>query len=571
QRELREIGVEPKISGESAFKLHATYGFPIDLTEQMANENGLSVDMQKFQLLMDRAREEARAAAKSKQVRIRVSAFGADAVPGPTNDTPKYEGLQGVGTVVCWTIDDAVKRDPPLRSGDVAGLVLDTTCFYSEQGGQVGDAGVIETDTGVFDVQTTQAEGGIVVHSGVVRTGEIREGQTARCRVDATRQDTMKNHTATHMLNWALREVLCSPEERKSPHVQQKGSLVDPEKTRFDFSHSKPVSYDELARVEKLVNERIDARQEVYTQEVEERKARKINTLRAVFGEKYPEIVRVVSIGAGIDEMLADPNNERWLQYPVELCGGTHLKNTGEAERFVLTTEEGVAKGIRRVVGITGESARRAIETGRALLAEVDALTSEHSAPPLTSTVKSQPARPAESLSAALTELQRRVNESVISIALRHELQERIAELQNIAKRQDKQAASDARGAVIDRVAALLTEAQTIAGVTIVVGDVPPAPPDALRSAVDWVRNKTKASAVLIATVADERVTLIAGMSKEAVNRGIKAGDLIKQVSPLVGGKGGGRSDMAQGGGGKPAGVPQAVEAAREWLFSRLS
>ncbi|MHC4696521.1 MAG: DHHA1 domain-containing protein, partial [Planctomycetota bacterium] len=345
-----------------------------------------------------------------------------------------------------------------------------------------------------------------------------------------------------------------------------------PERTRFDLSHNKPVTHDELVRIEKLVNERIEAAQPVHTKEVEEKKAREINTLRAVFGEKYPEVVRVVSIGADIDEMLADPKNEKWMQYPVEFCGGTHLKNTSEAECFVLTTEEGVAKGIRRVVGITGEAARRAVETGKALLAEAEALSTGWKPVPHADPSRGlQSARSQDSLGAALSAFQHKVNEAEISVTVRHDLHERIAELQKIAKKQEKQAASDAGGAVMERAASLLAEAQTIAGVTVVVGDVPAAPPDSLRSAIDWIRNKTDASAVLLATVADDRVTLIAGMSKVVVSRGIKAGDLIKEVALLVGGKGGGRPDMAQGGGNDPTGLPNALDRARVWVAEKLA
>jgi len=425
----------------------------------------------------------------------------------------------------------------------------------------------------------------------------------------------MKNHTSTHIMNWALREVL-------GDHVQQKGSLVDPEKTRFDFSHNKPVSDEELARVEQLCNEQIAADYTVYTKDVDQAKAREINTLRAVFGEKYPDVVRVVSIGVPIgdedgrepDTLLGNPNDPRWMKYSVEFCGGTHLKSSKEAGHFVLTTEEGVAKGIRRVVGVSGDAAAQAESLGAALLSEAKALLDESKATdgpsrdedqnrnrnrdregagristgaqndpePHASACADSPdsaaprgpmptAQEQASLTDQVTDLQKRMNESVIPVRIKHELQGIVAALQKQAKAEDKAAASASADAVMDAVASLLESANTVGGVTVVAGEVPAAKSDALRGAVDWVRNKTAASAVLLAGAEDGKVTLLAGMSKAVVAKGVRAGDLIKEIAPLVGGKGGGRPDMAQGGGGNPEGIPDAVARAKSWLAEKLA
>jgi len=316
------------------------------------------------------------------------------------------------------------------------------------------------------------------------------------------------------------------------------------------------VTDEELARVESLVNEQIAADYEVYTKEVDQKAAREINTLRAVFGEKYPDVVRVVSIGADIDAMLAAPKQPEWMKYSVEFCGGTHLSTSREADRFVLTTEEGVAKGVRRVVGISGQAAKDAVEAGQALLAEATKRRSDGAA---------------EDLSAAIASLQQRLAGAVIPVAVRHEIQGVLAELQKTAKAQQKEAASASGEAVMDRMAAMLGEAAAVGGVTVVVGEVPPADPDTLRGAIDWIRNKTEASAVLLAMAGDGKVTLIAGMSKAVVAQGVKAGDLIKEIAPLVGGRGGGRPDMAQGGGTDPAGIPQALDRAKAWLIEKLA
>ncbi len=538
------------IKGADAFKLHDTYGFPIDLTELMARERGLAVDLGEYERLMNEAREKARAGSMSGTSSMHLSVSGNLTATAPlprTDDSPKYRKAKHHTEILGWVSGGAWSTDGELSPGgdDPVALVLAETCAYAEQGGQIGDRGVIRTESGAFEFETTQRTQDSVVHIGRVTGGSIEAGQEVTLEVDASRSATMQNHTSTHILNWALREVL-------GDHVQQKGSLVDPEKTRFDLSHPKPISDEQLARIEKLCNEQIDAELPVYTQDVEQQKAREISTLRAVFGEKYPDVVRVVSIGAAIDEMLADPGSDKWMKYSVEFCGGTHLQTSSEAKRFVLTTEEGVAKGIRRVVGVSGETALQAEAAGQTLTAELEAIDEAD-------------------LAAGLSSFQKKLSDQVIPIGVRHRLRERMAELQKKAKAQGKQAAAASGGAVMDRIGELLESAQTVSGVTVVVGDVPAAGGDALRGAIDWVRNKTDASAVLLAMASDDKVTLIAGMSKDVVGRGVKAGDLIKEVAPLVGGRGGGRPDMAQGGGTDSAGIPAAIDRGAAWITEKLS
>jgi len=570
-----------KLAGEDAFKLHDTYGFPIDLTELMAEEQGLTIDFGEYQRLMDDARTRARATtvtAHPKWIEF-VRTRGETPFAGYT--TLELSDAYVEGVYVGENLAGALR----MEANQSGGLVLSKTPFYAEQGGQVGDQGVIrcEAEGWTFEVLDTKKVDRTFVHVGRCMQGTIRarnlpqgafaqpndiakypgridglhhEPAPAHLKVYTNRRlPTMKNHTATHLLNWALREVL-------GDHVQQKGSLVDPEKTRFDFSHNKPVSDEELARIESLVNEKIEAGLTVYTKEVDQAKAREINTLRAVFGEKYPDRVRVVSIGAPIgeegvkdaDTLLGNPKDPKWMQYSVEFCGGTHLKNTSEAERFVLTAEEGVAKGIRRVVGVSGDAARAANAAGLAMIGLVNYRTKE----------------PGDDLATWLPVFQGNFNEAVIPLTARHQLRERIAALQETVKKEQKQAASVSGEAAMDAVGKLFESAEAVNGVTIVVGEVPLAGPDALRGAIDWVRNKTEASAVFLVTSSDEKVTLIAGMSKSVVKQGIKAGDLIKVISPIVGGRGGGRPDMAQGGGNDPSAIPQAIERAKAWLSEKL-
>jgi len=555
----------PRISGEDAFKLHDTYGFPIDLTELMAEERGLTVNIGEYERLMDSARERARA----KVVQADDEAYKR-LTPGECDDSPKYEEWRRCfARLVSLARAVAPYESDSAKEGGNVVFSTDRTCFYAEQGGQVSDRGFVRTESGEIHVESIMrhtvrldlSDGPRDVqffsHSGVVASGEIWPGQQCEMSVSPDhRIPTMQNHTSTHILNWALRDVL-------GGHVQQKGSLVDPEKTRFDFSHPKPLSAEELQRIEALVNERIDQALDVDTNNnipVDQQAARRINTLRAVFGEKYPDQVRVVSIGPKVTDLLADPTDARWMQYSVEFCGGTHVKNTSEINCFALTHEESVAKGVRRVVGISGEAARRAEALGAELLAEAESL----------SRIGDRQSTIAN-LAEHLAELQRRLTEAVIPVTVRMRIRDLLADVQKVVKEQEKEAAGASADAVHDQVAKLLEQAETVGGVTLVVGQVPEAGADALRAAIDWVRNKTAASAVVLATAQADNVTLIAGMSREAVARGLKAGDVIKEIAPLVGGKGGGRPDMAQGGGREPSGVPAALERARTMLRERFA
>ncbi|MEK7710817.1 MAG: alanine--tRNA ligase [Planctomycetota bacterium] len=657
---------QPIIPGNVAFRLHDTFGFPIDLTLLMAQERGMGVDVANYERLMEQARERARAG--SNKFDAVASIFDKQEA---TDDSPKYTTLETTAQIIMVATDnDQASAEVSLKVEDDAQILLDRTCFYGEQGGQVGDVGFIEGEGFRFRVHHTLHGGYWVNHFVELVSGEFKYSLggppvVVKARVDRGRRyPTMQNHTATHVLNWALREVL---EIEGGGKVDQKGSLVDPEKTRFDFSHTKPLTDDELDRIEKLCNGRITAKLPVYAANreedfVDQKMAREINTLRAVFGEKYPDKVRVVSIGVPITEedakrakemasslpsrareeadsatplnpplsrgeaietdwLLRDPQNPKWMNYSVEFCGGTHVANTSEIGSFVLTHEEGVAKGVRRVVGISGEKAKQAETLGAELLAAVqrsrfkvqDQNRDSHGAvhpsrdreaegdqggsPKVTAGYEGTKARrhvgrpPLSPLdkgggfdAAGVADFQKRLAEAAIPIRVRREIQTILAEVQKALKEQSKESAAASGEAAMDAVAALLKSAETIGGVTVVVGEVPPAGPEALRGAIDWVRNKTTASAVLLGCVEKApplerggqggvggKVTLIAGMSKAVVDRGIKAGDLIKEICPLVGGKGGGRPDMAQGGGADPGGLESALQRGREWIAGRLA
>ncbi len=624
EQQLRTANVGICISGKDAFKLHDTDGFPIDLTQQMAEECRLTVDIGEYERLMEAARARARASDITiDQVgqQLLMAALADASKHPPGMDARKYDSDLRCKARIRGGAWGFTPPDRSAHAGQTVILHLDRTPFYAEQGGQVADIGEIKAANGVVKIthvsRHVSEHGDAILHHGTVVSGWI-VGLGEECEAIVShehRMPTMQNHTATHLLNWALREALCPPDERVNPHVQQKGSLVDPHKTRFDFSHNKALSEEEIEHIEGFVRMQIAADHIVYAASreedfVDQAAARKVNTLRAVFGEKYPERVRVVSIGAPITEedarqagksdwLLRNPHDAEWMRYSVEFCGGTHVKRTSEIEDFVIVAEEAVAKGVRRVVGVTAQAARDARSLAAALRDRVAALWDA----------------PQAEFHARLTAAQKELADAQLPVLERHKIREQLDQLAEKAKKLEKQKAAASGGAVMDRVAELLALAQqrgdrkeeegnaecrmpnaecqtdgtsaanalsafslqpsafacVLSGITVIIAEVPPASPDALRSAIDWIRQKTDASAVLLACASEGKVTLLSGMSKSAVDRGLKAGDLIKEVTPLVGGKGGGRPDLAQGGGTDPAGLGKALECAQNWLNSRLT
>jgi alanyl-tRNA synthetase len=500
------------ISGKDAFKLHDTYGFPIDLTEQMAVESGLVVDRQGYEQEMEDVQGRQDGAPKKPVI---------TAITGElpkTDDSPKYGRLPLAckATLLGWVKDNAVVRSGRLDKGGDSALVLDRTMFYAEQGGQVGDTGGITTPTGAFHVQDTQKLGDSVLHIGKVVEGHLESGQSATLVV-RDRSDTMRNHTATHLLNWALRKVL-------GDHVEQKGSLVDAEKTRFDFTHDKPLSAKEIAEVEQLVNERIYFAWPVTALTVPLAEARKIEGVRAVFGEKYPDPVRVLLIGV---QKLEDVDEG----VSVEFCGGTHVPHTGQIGFFRIISQEGVAKGVRRVTAVTG---RGAAQTVQVLSAVVDELTGRFNCKP-------------------------------------EELPARVAALQDEVKKLQQQLKKSAAVDLQSSADKLLASATDLNGAKLIIGEMPSGPDEAIRQQVDRLRQKAGSAVVVLGWTTDEgKVQLLAAVTGDLIKKGLHAGKLIGQVAKVVGGGGGGKPDMAQAGGKDPAKLGEALELARKLVREQL-
>ena len=489
-----------EIPGETVFKLYDTYGFPVDLTADIARERGLTLDMAGFDREMDAQRERARAA----------SQFGVDnsaelRIEGCTDFTG-YERMIDRATVT------ALFRDgqPVEQLGDgVAGIViLDHTPFYAESGGQVGDQGVFETATARFQVRDTRKQGSdIHVHLGVMQTGELRVGDEVEARVDENyRRPTMLNHSATHLLHAALRRVL-------GTHVQQKGSLVEPERLRFDFSHFEPVRAEQLTEIERLVNSAIRGNVSVETRIMPVDEALQAGAM-ALFGEKYGHEVRVLSMG----------------DFSVELCGGTHVSRVGDIGLFKIIQETGIASGVRRIEAITGEAAIAHVEQTEKQLQGI-----------------------AELMKGSADDVRNKVSQ----LLDRNRKLEK--ELDRIKAKLASQQGSD-----------LASQAVEIGGIKVLAARLDGAEAKTLRDTVDQLKNRLGAAAVVLATVAGDKVSLVAGVSKDQTGR-IKAGDLVSTVARQVGGRGGGRPDMAQAGGDQPENLDAALASVPDWVRAHLA
>ncbi len=487
------------LDGETAFKLYDTYGFPLDLTADVCRERGVAVDEAGFDASMARQREQARAAGKFK------ASAGLE-YTGPASTFHGYERLafDEARVVALYAEGTAVQS---LAAGQHGVVVLDHTPFYAESGGQVGDSGRLRSAAGaVFEVADTQkVQADVTGHHGELGTGRLAVGDTIVAEVDAVRRArTMRNHSATHLMHKALREVL-------GPHVQQKGSLVDADKTRFDFSHHAALSGEQLRRVEALVNAEILANTPVGAQQMAFDEAVQGGAM-ALFGEKYGDRVRVLDIGSSR-----------------ELCGGTHVARTGDIGLFKIVSEGGVAAGIRRVEAVTGDNALAWVLRIESTLAEA------------ASAVRATPAEvPARVL----------------------QLIEQSRALEKEVTRMKSQLAASQGDDLVAR-------AVDIKGVMVLAASLDAADSRTLRETMDKLKDKLKSAAIVLAATDGAKVSLIAGVTADAISR-VKAGDLVNFVAQQVGGKGGGRPDMAQAGGTEPSKLPQALAGVSDWVAQRL-
>ena len=536
------------ISGDDAFTLYDTYGFPLDLTQVMAEERGMDVDVEGFHELMEQRRAQSRAGAAGDGARASLTDLiqGADAPPGTAfvgydrrtelreDDAPVFVYREEAGVY---------RRAHRAEPGDPVALVVPRTPFYAEAGGQVGDTGVIELAGGRVDVADTIKVGESSFHLGRVSGDPLEVGERARVTlmVDRDRRErVMAHHTTTHLLNKALRDHV-------NPEADQKGSLVDPEKLRFDFSHNAALDADQIERVERHVRDAIEADRKVFAGEAPQEEGRRIEGLRAVFGEKYPPRVRIVSVGVEVERLLADPENEAWRGYSIEFCGGTHLDRTSEAEAFVLTDEEGVAKGVRRVVAVAGEAARAAEREAAPLLERLRAREGEGEAVDL------------DALKREIADVNAALQERTLPLRARHDLQAGVGRLQERVKALEKKRQEQAQAGVVEEAQRIAAEADD----AIVVARIDGADGKALRQAMDVIRKKRPEAPALLGGAANGKVALVAAVPEDWQQAGLKAGDWVKSAAEVVGGGGGGKPDMAQAGGKSPERLDEALEVAR--------
>ncbi len=488
------------IDGETVFKLYDTYGFPLDLTADIARERGLAIDHAGYEAAMEVQRKQSQAAS-----RFGVDLRGGVQIEGRT-DFGGYEGVAGEGKVIALLKDGVAVNS--LAAGESGEVVLDRTPFYAESGGQVGDAGELTGSDGVhFLVEDTQKRGAAHSHLGKLTAGAVRVGDRLTARVDEPRRKAiMANHSATHLLHAALRKVL-------GTHVQQKGSLVAPDRLRFDFSHFQQITPDELQRIERLVNVEIRRNTSAETREMNYDAAVAEGAI-ALFGEKYEKDVRVLRMG----------------DFSMELCGGTHVARTGDIGFFKIVSEGGVAAGVRRIEAITAEGAVDYVEHTDQLVKEV----------------------------AGLVRGSREDVKTKVADAL-----ERIRQLER-ENRELKNKLASGQGTDLS------AGARDIAGVKLVAAQVDGADAGALRNAVDQLKDKLKSAVIVLASVdATNKITLVAGVTADQTGK-VKAGELVGNVAGQVGGKGGGRPDFAQAGGNNPAALGAALASVESFVRAKL-
>ncbi|ENX05168.1 alanyl-tRNA synthetase [Acinetobacter courvalinii] len=488
------------IPGETVFKLYDTYGFPTDLTADIARERNLTIDEAGFEVEMAAQRQRARDAGK-----FAVEYNSIVKVEGETQ-FDGYDATQGQGQIVA-IYKDGVQVDE-INEGDEALIVLNQTPFYAESGGQIGDTGIFKNDTGIFEVQDTKKSGGAFVHQGIVTMGSLKATQSVEATVKADiRAATARNHSATHLLHAALRQIL-------GEHVQQKGSLVASDVLRFDFANDQPVSFEQLQQIERLVNAEVIANTAVSTELLD------IDTAKAkgammLFGEKYGEEVRVLSMGSVIDEK----------NFSIELCGGIHVKRTGDIGLFKITSEGGVAAGVRRIEAVTGTKAVEVVQKAETDIQTINGLLKAQ---------KDQTVEKVEAIVETASSLQKQIEQ----------LNQKLASFQ----------AAD-----------LLDQVKEIAGRQTLITTVQGLDAKSLRNLHDSVKSKLEDAVIILAGVDGDKVSLIASVAKQYAAT-LKAGDIIKHLAQELGGKGGGKPDLAQGGAPLNEKFDQVMAALPAWL-----
>ncbi|KAK4218860.1 alanine--tRNA ligase [Rhypophila decipiens] len=548
-------GGEPKLSGADVWRLYDTFGFPEDLTKLMAEERGLTIDEAEVAVAREKAREASKAVKEAVQTFAKLNVHQIAELEKtfnlPRPDTePKYLKSAVKATVqLVFNGSEFLTTSKELPPKTPLGLLLDKTNFYAESGGQVADTGSIVIDgVAEFKVLDVQEFGGYVVHNGYLEYGEFSQGDEVVCEYDELRRQPIRNnHTGTHILNHSLREVL-------GDEVNQKGSLVDQDKLRFDFSHKSQVTLPEIKKIEDLSNGYIKQNLKTYYKDVDLDLAREIEGVRAVFGETYPNPVRVVSIGVDVDDLLAEPKNPEWRKVSVEFCGGTHVDQTGIIKDLVVVEESGIAKGIRRIVAYTGEGAHQAQRDAQVFSQKLDHIEAQEFSP-----------KKAADIKAAAVEL----DALAVSVLTKEELRAKFAKIQkSVVDEQKKRQKAESKTALDTVTGHFQKETES----KWFVGHLPiSANAKALSDVMQHYKSKDKERSVyLFAGSKDDAVMHAVYVGTHLSSKGVTAEQWTAAVSEVIGGKTGGKEPSRQGAGAEPAKLDEAVAKAEEWLLEKF-
>jgi alanyl-tRNA synthetase len=513
--ERAEESIKKIINGEDAFQLYDTFGFPLDLTELMAKERNLKVDTAKFNELMEAQRQRARAAQKNDSLTAALT----DTELPRTEDVHKYNTNSCQSKVIGWLDDGGFKDQGSIEAGAEVCLILEETCFYAEAGGQVGDCGVIESDNAKFVVEDTAKIANCIIHRGKVVEGSFSPDQNVKAIVSKDRDAIKKNHTATHLLQWALQQVL-------GKTAAQQGSFVGPDYLRFDFTYPKALTAKELKKVEELAREKIISDLPLTWVVMPKEKAQQMGAM-ALFGEKYGNDVRVVAIGAEGKDQISEA-------FSREFCGGTHVDRLGAIGDFKIIKEESISAGVRRITALTGSGLNSYFEKASDIVDELSAILKA----------------PSEGLVDRVGQL--------------------IKENKKLSK--ELKTAAKASGAdVMNEAKEFLQKCEKVGETSVIIGQLQGAQIEQAREAIDMLKKKAKSAAIVLGFGDGDKATLLAGMTDDVIKKGLKAGDIVKETAPIIGGGGGGRPQIAQAGGKNPKKIDDALKKASELIKEKLA
>ena len=572
ERTINGLGGTKIVPGDVAWRLYDTYGFPVDLTQLMVEEQGLTVDMVEYEKAKARAQEKSQAKSTAQEAGSFLDVHSIDHLKEQlkipfTDDDAKYS-YSAVSEIAdskysfpslaakIFTLRKDGQFVDEVGAGHECGVILDKTNFYAESGGQIYDTGfmtgVDDTDGTEFEVRDVRSQGGYVVHVGNVASGSLKVGQMLRIQIDEDRRKLiMNNHTGTHILNFALRNVLSETDQR--------GSLVAPDRLRFDFTNKCAMTSNQVKKAEEDARDVITKNLEVYSRETALNEAKVVKGLRAVFGEAYPDPVKVVSIGVPVDDLLANPEGNAGLEHSVEFCGGTHVKRTGHIGDFVIASEDAIAKGVRRIIALTGPEASRAVKKGSLLCNQVIQLTNRVSNLKVSS----------REVTKEINDLSDEISHSNISSWLKDQLRNDLNNLKKTLMNLDKLSANSALNEILEFTEGLARNNEKSSVIVEIVNAGSNS--KTVDAAIKKLRTLLPEVAIMFLSADDKRVVCLSNVPANLVTKGLKADEWIKEVNKAIGGKGGGKPDTAQASGTDVSSIETAATIAKKFAELKLS